>query len=216
MSIPNPVATPRRRAPSKRALATRTRVLDAAEKVFAERGFDGATIRDIAAEAGEPVGTVHHHGGGKAALLHRVVARRAETLSRIRLAALAQLRSESRLDLESLLGAFLRPLLDLSREDPRWRHYARLVAYVSADDRWRAISAECFDPTAEIFLSEIIALLPGIGRHAAAEGFVFCVASMLALLTSQGRLHALGGGAVDEDQQIAHLVRFCAAGLSAR
>lgn len=42
----------RKRAPSKRSLATRERVLDAAELVFAHRGFDGATIRDIAAEAG--------------------------------------------------------------------------------------------------------------------------------------------------------------------
>lgn len=215
MSIPDAATLPRRRAPSQRSLATRARVLDAAEKLFAERGYDGATIRDIAAEAGEPVGTVHHHGGGKAALFHHVVARRAETLSRIRLETLDRLRGEAGLNLESLLGAFLRPLLDLSREDPRWRHYARLVAYVSADDRWRAISAECFDPTAEIFLTDIVALLPGIGRQAAAEGFVFCVASMLALLTSQGRLHALGGGAADAEQQIAHLIRFCAAGLSA-
>lgn len=216
MSPTDTATAPRRRAPSKRSLATRTRVLDAAEKLFAERGFDGATIRDIAAEAGEPVGTVHHHGGGKAALLHRVVARRAETLSRIRLEALARLRAENALDLEPVLAAFLRPLLVLAREEPRWRHYARLVAYVSADDRWRSISAECFDPTAEVFLSQITALLPGTSRQAAAEGFVFSVSAMLALLTSQARMQALGGGTVDEERQVAHLVRFCAAGLSRR
>lgn len=216
MSIPNAADSHRKRAPSQRALETRRRVFDAAEKVFAARGYDGATIRDIAAEAGEPVGTVHHHGGGKAALLHRVVARRAEPLSQARLAALERLRDDGDLALEPLLGAFLRPLLDLARAEPRWRDYARIVAYVSTDDRWRAISAECFDPTAEIFLTEMIALLPGATRRAAAEGFVFCVAAMLALLTSQGRLQALGGAPADEDEQIARLIRFCAAGLSGR
>jgi len=118
--------------------------------------------------------------------------------------------------METLLSAFIRPFFDLSREDPRWRDYARLVAFASADDRWQMISQECFDPTAEVFLSEIVGLAPGVPRHEAAEGFVFCVSAMLALLTSQGRIGALGGTAAPEDDQIQHLVRFCAAGLTAR
>ena len=81
-------ASARKRAPSRRSLATRSRVLDAAEFVFAGKGFDGATIRDIAAAAGEPVGTIHHHGGGKERLFGQTVARRAETLSEHRIAAL--------------------------------------------------------------------------------------------------------------------------------
>ena len=205
----------RKRAPSKRALATRKRVFDAAETIFADRGVDGATIRDIAAEAGEPVGTIHHHGGGKEALFHRTVARRAEPLSKARLDALATLRSTGDLTLETLLSAFMRPFFDLSKEDPRWRNYARIVAYVSADDRWRAIAAECFDPTAEIFLAEILALRPTASRQQAAEGFVFSVSAMLALLTSQGRIGALGQRPAPEADQIDHLIRYCAAGLSA-
>lgn len=217
MAVLEPTEKPRKRAPSKRALATRKRVLDAAEAVFADQGFDGATIRDIAAEAGEPVGTIHHHGGGKETLFHRTVARRAEALSQARLDALAELRGGGALTIEALLAAFMRPFFTLSQSEPRWRSYARLVAFVSTDERWRAVSAECFDPTAEVFLSEIRALLPGLSRQAAAEGFVFTVSAMLALLTSQGRIAALGGGtAADEAAQLDHLVRFCAAGLAAR
>lgn len=207
--------TPRKRAPSKRALATRKRVLDAAERVFADRGFDGATIRDIAAEAGEPVGTIHHHGGGKESLFHRTVARRAETLSQARLDALAHLRDTGDLTLETLLSAFMRPFFELSQKDPRWRDYARIVAFVSADDRWRAIAADHFDPTAEIFLAELLTLLPSASRQQLAEGFVFSVSAMLALLTSQGRIGALGRTPAQEADQIDHLIRYCAAGLSA-
>jgi len=205
---------PRQRAPSKRALATRKRVLDAAERVFAAKGFDGATIRDIAAEAGEPVGSVHHHGQGKEALFHQTVARRSATLSEVRLAALEQLRQDGALTLHGLLGAFMRPFFDLARDEPRWRDYARLVAFVSAEDRWRAISAECFDPTAEVFVREIAALTPGRTQPEVAAGFVFSVSAMLALLTSQGRIGALGDGLAEEEAQVAHLVRFCAAGLA--
>jgi len=205
---------PRKRAPSKRALATRERVFDAAEKVFADRGFDGATIRDIAAEAGEPVGTIHHHGGGKELLFHRTVARRAEPLSRARLEALETLRADQALTLEGVLSAFMRPFFELSRSEPRWRHYARLVAFVSADDRWRAISAECFDPTAKIFLDEIRAICPGAAQTRIAEGFVFSVSAMLALLTTQERIAALGEAKSPEGEQIDHLIRYCAAGLA--
>ncbi|KZY48007.1 TetR family transcriptional regulator, partial [Roseovarius sp. HI0049] len=156
-----------------------------------------------------------HHGGGKEALFHRTVARRAETLSKTRLDALSRLREAGPLTLETLLSAFMRPFFDLSRQDPRWRHYARIVAFVSADDRWRAIAAEHFDPTAEIFLAELLALLPSTTRRQAAEGFVFSVSAMLALLTSQGRIAALGHSTAADAAQIDHLIRYCAAGLSA-
>jgi AcrR family transcriptional regulator len=203
----------RQRAPSARALATKARVFDAAEKVFSERGFDGSSIRDIAAEAGEPVGTIHHHGGGKAALFHRTVLRRAEALSSERLQALEQARSEGALTLEAVLAAFIRPFFELSEQEPRWRNYARLVAFVSVDDRWRGISAQCFDPTAEAFLDEILKLSPHASRSQVAEGFVFSVSAMLALLTSRERIGALGAGLEAEHDQIDHLIRFCAAGL---
>lgn len=205
----------RKRAPSKRSLATRARVFDAAEKVFAERGFEGATIRDIAAEAGETIGSVHHHGEGKEALFRKVVARRADILSRARLEALERCQAGDVLTLEDVLSAFVRPFFDLCRHEPGWRHYARLVAYVSADDRWRAISAAYFDPTAEIFLAQIIRLVPDAPRGEVANGFVFCVASTLAVLTAQGRIETIAKANAEEDDQIAHLIRYCATGLRA-
>lgn len=213
MSDLQAAATTRKRAPSARALATKLRVFDAAEKLFAERGFDGATIRDIAAAAGEPVGTIHHHGGGKEALFHRTVARRAETLSRHRLEALERVQSAGDRTLEGVLAAFVRPFLELSAKDPGWRNYARLVALVSTDSRWDEISAACFDPVANTFIMAIIDLLPGASRQQVAEGFVYSVSAMLALLTSQNRMSALGAGDDLEDAQIDYLVRFCAAGF---
>lgn len=204
----------RKRAPSRRALATRDRVLDAAERVFAARGFDGATIRDIAAAAGEPVGSVHHHGGGKACLFAQTVARRAEALSAARLAALETARAEGPPRVEAVVGAFMRPFFELAEGDRRWRDYARLVALVSADARWRDLAAEWFDPTAEVFIGELARLTPGAPRRAVAAGFVFAVSAMLALLTSAGRIETLAPGAADEGD-LERLIAFCAAGLVA-
>jgi AcrR family transcriptional regulator len=46
-------------------LTARARIRDAAIKLFGERGIEGASIRDIAAEAGVSSGLVRHHFGSK-------------------------------------------------------------------------------------------------------------------------------------------------------
>jgi TetR/AcrR family transcriptional regulator, regulator of cefoperazone and chloramphenicol sensitivity len=43
----------------------RQRIILAAMKLFGERGFDGASVRDIAAEAGVSLGLLRHHFGSK-------------------------------------------------------------------------------------------------------------------------------------------------------
>lgn len=49
-------------------LTARARIRDAAVRLFGERGIEGASIRDIAAEAGVSSGLVRHHFGSKEAL----------------------------------------------------------------------------------------------------------------------------------------------------
>ncbi len=58
--------SPVRRA---KAAATRARVVEAAERLFVERGYAGATVPGIAAEAGVAVETVYRSATGKAGLL---------------------------------------------------------------------------------------------------------------------------------------------------
>jgi AcrR family transcriptional regulator len=54
------------------------RILDAAEEVFAERGFAGASTREIARRARVPLGAVHYYWGSKKGLRDAVFARLAE------------------------------------------------------------------------------------------------------------------------------------------
>jgi AcrR family transcriptional regulator len=62
----------------------REQILDAANELFAERGYDGVTIDDIAKGAGVARGLVHHYFGGRKdvylALLERLGALREEGL----------------------------------------------------------------------------------------------------------------------------------------
>lgn len=55
-----------------RAEATRTTILDAAERIFAERGFAGTSMRELAREAQTSQALLHHHFGTKAGLYDAV------------------------------------------------------------------------------------------------------------------------------------------------
>ena len=221
MTVESTLNKPRLRSPSQRSLATRARILDAAERVFALHGFDGASLRNIADECGEHVGLVHHHSGGKEALFHQTIARRAKELSAARLSALARAKASSPLNLHSLFRAFFGPYMELSQTGPQWLAYARLIAHVSADPRWRHIAANCFDPTAGIFLDEINRILPETPRSVIATNFVFSVSAMLAVFTSQWRVDVLGKtkranqNSSDSEKQLDHLIQYCAAGFLA-
>ena len=49
------------------------RLLDAAEALFAERGFEAVSLRDITLEAGANVAAVNYHFGGKENLIGAVL-----------------------------------------------------------------------------------------------------------------------------------------------
>ncbi|HVU20812.1 MAG TPA: TetR/AcrR family transcriptional regulator [Rhizomicrobium sp.] len=74
------MATPKQKAAERWALPvqqersriTRERLLAAAEKVFAENGYDGAKLADIAAEAGVSVGAVYFRFKDKDALFQAI------------------------------------------------------------------------------------------------------------------------------------------------
>lgn len=64
------------RVPTRRALAkqqTRAKVLSAARRLFSEQGYEGATIRDIAAEAGMSTGAVFANFADKSDLFREIM-----------------------------------------------------------------------------------------------------------------------------------------------
>lgn len=97
MSLPSARRAVRR--PQARGLATRARLLAAAEELFTRRGFDGTSIGDVAERAGVGVGTVYHHFPDKRAMLLELVEDWGDRMA-------AQRRSE--LELERFLSGDLR------------------------------------------------------------------------------------------------------------
>jgi AcrR family transcriptional regulator len=206
--------TVRKRAPSVRSLETRKRILDAAEQIFSNKGYEGASLRKIATFAEVPVGLVHHHGSSKEELFAQTVRRRAQILSEIRLNDLKTLKAKGEVTLPDLLDCFFRAFVKLLNEDgAHWHHYGRLIAHVSSDPRWRPLAEECFDPTAKVFLDEIARLFPHTDLERIATGLIYSVSALLAFFNASWRIDTLSPGAAAPN--IEDLVQFCSNGIAA-
>ena len=72
-----------------RALDTKTRILDAAEKLFGDKGFDTTSLRDITTEADVNLASVNYHFQSKDSLIDAVIARRVEPINKKRREMLA-------------------------------------------------------------------------------------------------------------------------------
>src|SRR5579883_3052628 len=101
-----------------RPVDTKTKILDAAEKLFAQNGFDATSLRDITTEAEVNLAAVNYHFQSKDSLIDAVIARRIEPVNRKRLELLESAGENP--SLEQLLIAFLSPLMqhDLSAVYP--------------------------------------------------------------------------------------------------
>ena len=75
---------------------TKLRILEAAERLFMERGFAATSLREITATARVNLAAVNYHFGSKEALIDAVLTRRLQPLNQLRLDELNALQAASR------------------------------------------------------------------------------------------------------------------------
>lgn len=94
-------------------VATREQLLSIAERLFAARGIDGVSLREIAAQAGiRNPGAVHYHFGSKEVLVQAVLERRAVVINERRSAYIDALIARGDLSARTLAEATILPLAD--------------------------------------------------------------------------------------------------------
>lgn len=199
-------------------LSTQERILNASERLFAEYGFDGVSLRKITHDAGVELALANYHFGPKKELFLAVIKRRAEALQDARMAALTRLGEDA--TLEQVIDAFTRPFLEKSaRGGPGWKSYARLVAQVANAPRWtEAVMASQFDPIASIFIEKIKKVLAAQDDANIYWGFHFLLSAMTTTFAETGRIDRLSDGrcqSSDLDTIHDKMVPFLAAGFRA-
>lgn len=104
---------------------TKTRILDAAENLFAANGFGAVSLRAVIKEAGVNTASVHYHFGSKEGLIEAVLERRAGPVNKERLARLDAIEAShptGPLPLRDVVEAFLPPVIDIRRRAPEEHH----------------------------------------------------------------------------------------------
>lgn len=96
---------------SQEPLGTKRALLESASALFAERGFDSVSLRDITTRAGANVASVKYHFGSKEGLVDAVVTEFVDPINVERLARLAALKNGGEPGVRELLRAFHEPLL---------------------------------------------------------------------------------------------------------
>jgi AcrR family transcriptional regulator len=113
------------------------RILDAAEHVFAESGFAGASLRSIVRQAKVNLATVYYYFGSKDGLMEAVFHRRFGPLRHEQLEMLQREQQAAKgraLSVEKVLEAMLLPSLRLASSTPEQRApVARLIGRIVSD-----------------------------------------------------------------------------------
>ncbi len=194
-------------------------ILDAAEAVFSDLGFAGATTRAIAVEAGVNLALIHYHFGTKEQLFDAVFSRRSDQINALRRQQLAELMARPDRTLEAMLDCFLRPSIQIGRGANHGRYeYSRLLAHVAAgtDERSRRLTSRQYDGIARIFIAAMQQIVPGLSYPMAARGYLFAASISMSLMARTGRAETLSDGALREDdidEVIAQAIRFIAPGI---
>jgi AcrR family transcriptional regulator len=176
---------------------TREHILDIAEALFADNGYDGTSLRDVARAAALQTAAIGYHYPSKEELFDTVVRRRAEVMSAWRQRMLQDMRAEHgqrAIPLDQLVRAYVQPFFEsASHGHPGWRHYAALMGRLANSALGTAVIARHYDATARAYLLEFFRTLPGVRQADVIDGFTFMVASMLALCADTGRAQQLAG-----------------------
>jgi AcrR family transcriptional regulator len=197
---------------------TKQRILDAAEQLFAEHGFDGVSLRQITAAAGVELALANYHFGPKTELYIAVIRRRANELNEARRRLFEALPAAP--SVEGLIDAFARPFLDKSvHGGPGWKSYARLIAQTANSARWtQAVMTAQFDPVAELFIAGMRRALPTAAPRDLYWGFHFLIGALTMTFAETGRIDLLSQGicrAGELEAIYARMIPFMAAGYRA-
>ena len=201
---------------------TRTRILDAAEELFMQHGFEGTSMRLLTARASVNLAAVNYHFGSKHALIEAVFRRRLDPMNAARIAELAKLEANGNFSPEAIIRAFVGPSLRLI-EDAKGggRNFIRLLGrtYTEPAKPLRVLIGQMYAPTMERYKAALERALPHMPREELVWRMHFMFGTLAYTLAATDTVQLIAG-CKPEDRYDAHLLEerlaaFLLAGLLA-
>jgi AcrR family transcriptional regulator len=202
--------------------STRQKILDAAEKLFADNGFDGTSLRMITAAAGANLAAVNYHFRSKDDLVRAVYDRRLRPLNQARMEALEGYLGSldnRRPELEAVLRAFLGPAVQL-RASADGGALGRLLGrtYSEVSPVARQALFERMRDVARPFTEALRRALPGMSQIELLWKLHFAIGVMAHTMGGGEHLKFISGGICDltaADDVLERVIAFVAAGMRA-
>lgn len=201
-------------------LSTKERLLNAGERLFAEKGIKETSIRDITTAADVHLAAVNYHFGSKDGLIHAVIKRRIEPLNEERLRLLDNYQSrhgEDPVPPKLILRALMTPCIELCLDNPYFVRFAGQIVSDPDKDIYRIFVSE-FGEVFSRFKDALSSSLPDFPDEELMWRMHFLCGAMIHTWTNHTGLEQLSGGVctlTDKHETIERLISFCAAGLRA-
>jgi AcrR family transcriptional regulator len=202
--------------------ASITRILDAAEQLFAEFGYHGVTLKDVAARVGVSSTLIHYHFKGKESIYEAVWARRAPLSARNRLEAMRRYAEEvgDNVTVEGALRAWIDTDLNAQIEDEeQWMAFGKIAAQANSAAGWGAEKmTKYFNPVVLALIELLKKAMPECDEQTIFWGYHFVSGAMTHNMARTGRLDDLSHGlcsSADFASIKQHMAKFMAAGFHA-
>jgi AcrR family transcriptional regulator len=208
--------------PVKPQHETRTRILDAAEELFMQHGFEGTSMRQLTSRAGVNLAAVNYHFGSKHALIEAVFRRRLDPMNAARIAELDRLEASGSPSPEAIIRAFVGPSLRLI-EDAKGggRNFIRLLGrtYTEPAKTVRALIGQMYAPAMERYKRALERALPQMPADELVWRMHFMFGTLAYTLAATDTVQLIAG-CKPEDRYDARLLEerltaFLSAGLHA-
>ncbi|HED66329.1 MAG TPA: TetR/AcrR family transcriptional regulator [Planctomycetes bacterium] len=203
---------------------TKEKILDAAEELFSELGYDATSLRAVTKTAGVNLAAVNYHCGSKLGLFRAIFERRIGPLNRERLAALERARERvgegKVIPLGEVLRAFFEaPVRMAAREDPGFRRFLRIAGRMqsASGDHANAL-VPVFAEVREHFHAALRAALPHLDDRDFSWRLHLLIGAMCTLFADPQRIAILSQGHCDPenpDEVLAQLIAFGKGALGA-
>jgi AcrR family transcriptional regulator len=202
----------------------RESILANAERMFADRGYAGTTLREIADGSHVTQALINYYFGSKFALFEEVYLRRAVEVSRERLVNLETLEQLEALTgeppaVEDIVRAFLEPTLAL-RATPEGRNFLRLQSRLHTEPPQLSyqLRTEAYDRSTRGYVRLLRKVLPRLSALDAYWRMTMMIGTYLYAFSDTHRMEELAGRDYDPTDSAAvmeQVTRFLTGGLQA-
>lgn len=204
---------------------TKGKILDAAEALFAAKGFRGTTMRAITGKADVNLAAVNYHFGSKQSLLEEVIKRRIIPLNRIRRERLEEVRDIAKnkghaLDIKDVMYAFIEPTLQFKDSSPGAKNFFTFIgrSFTDPDNTVRQVFLKFIKPIFHL-LSEITTeALPQHPRELIFWRLMFSMGALFHTINVCGNMKADFMGMkceTDTESLVNQIIPYVTAGMKA-